>query len=382
MPSEALTKVERIYQDRSNRAKALKKNGRKIFGYFCGLTPVELITAAGIVPFEITGKIKESTGEADAYLEAIACNYLRNCLGRALRGEYSFLDGLVIPHACDILVKLYDIWKYNVKPPYAHFINTPHTRSNPSHQFFRAELGTFKISLEKLIGREITEKELRVSIALHNKNRALVRQLYEFRKPNPPLVLGSEVLKIISAVLSLPVDESNELLKELIRELKERKDRPQNKPGRLLIYGSKLDNAELIEMIEASGAHVVMDDLCFGYRPFAYDVETKGDPLKNIGDHYLDKIPCPRFCADTVVAHQADLQARFGHLLDYAKDYNINGVIIQIITYCDPYAFDLPELREFFKTAGLPVLVLEHDYTMLAIQRLKTQVQAFLEITV
>jgi benzoyl-CoA reductase/2-hydroxyglutaryl-CoA dehydratase subunit BcrC/BadD/HgdB len=238
------------------------------------------------------------------------------------------------------------------------------------------------MSLEKLIGGEITKKDLRVAIALHNENRALVRQLYELRKPNPPLVLGSEVLKIVSAVLSLPVDESNELLKVVIQELRERKDRPQNKSGRLLVCGSKLDNAELIEMIEASGAHIAMDDLCFGYRSFAYDVETRGDPLKNIGDHYLDKIPCPRFCEDTVVSHQADLQSRFGHLLGYAKDYNVNGVIIQIITYCDPYAFDLPELQEFFKAAGLPVLILEHDYTMLTIQRLKTQVQAFLEITV
>ena len=380
MPEEALAKVEQIYQSRSSLAKELKSEGKKIIGYFYGLTPVEIITAADLVPYRISGQIKETVTEVDTYLEVIACPYTRNCLGLALQGKYDFLDGFVMPHGCDNSVKLYDIWKHNIEPAYAHFINIPHTRSQPAHEFFLAELRTFKRSIEKFIGREITEERLSEAIKLHNENRALIRQLYELRKEDPPLVLGSEVLKIISSLLSLPVGESNELLRNVIQELKERKAGSQKKPPRLLIYGSELDNADFIEMVESSGANVVMDDLCFGYRSFAADVETTDNPLKNIAERYLDKLPYPRFYVDRVGTRQEDLEARFGYLQSYAEDFNVNGVIIQLITYCDPYAFDLPDIKEFLIGAGLPVLAIEHDYTLMSIQRLKTQVQAFLEM--
>lgn len=380
MSEEALAKVEQIYQNRSNRVKELKSEGTKIIGYFYGLTPVEIITAADLVPYRITGRIKETVSEADAYLEAIACPFTRNCLGLALQGEYDFLDGFVMPHNCDNSVKLYDIWKHNIKPAYAHFINIPHTRSQPAHEFFLAELMTLKRSIEKFIGREITEERLSEAIKLHNENRALIRQMYELRKEDPPLVLGSEVMKIISCILSLPVEESNKLLRQAIQEVKERKADPKKKLARLLIYGSELDSADFIEMVEANGADVVMDDLCFGYRSFAADVETTGNPLKNITDRYLDKLPYPRFYVDRVGTRQEDLEARFGYLQSYAEDFNVNGVVIQLIIYCDPYAFDLPDIKEFLIGAGLPVLAIEHDYTLMSIQRLKTQVQAFLEM--
>jgi len=380
MPEKALTKVEQTYQNRSSRAEQLKAEGKKIIGYFCCLTPVEVITAAGLIPYAITGYMKEAVTKVDNYLEVIACPYTRNCLELALRGEYDFLDGFVAPHSCDNIVKLYDIWKHNTKPTYSHFINVPHTRSRPSHEFLLAELGVFRKSLERLAGKKITDDKLSEAIRLHNENRALVRELYKLRKKDPPLALGSEIMKIISSILSLPIQESNEFLRDVIQELKTRGYCPQQEPARLLLYGSSLDNAEFLEMVEESGANVVMDDLCFGYRSFATDVEVSGNPLKNIADRYLDNLPCPRFCEDTVVSHQDDLEARFGYLRDYANDFDVNGVILEVVMNCDPYAFDAPELKEFLIASGLPVLVIEHDYTLMSIQRLKTQVKAFLEM--
>lgn len=380
MSEEALAKVEQIFKNRSNRAKELKSEGKKIFGYFSCLTPVEILTAADLVPYAITGNVKEAIPEADTYLEVISCHYVRNTLGLALRGEYDFLDGFIMPHDCDNKVKVYDIWKHVIKPAFSHFINVPHTRSQPSHEFLLAELTTLKRSIEKFTDREITEERLNEAIMLHNENRALVKQLYALRKNDPPLVLGSEVMKIISSILSLPVGEANKLLRNVIQDLKERKDGPRKKPARLLLYGSDIDSADFIEMVEENDANVVMDDLNFGYRTFSTDVKTNGNPLKNIAGHYLNGIHSPRFCEDTVISHQEGLETRFGYLRDYARDFNVNGVIAQTIMNCDPYAFDTPDIKEFFAGAGLPVLLIEHEYTMTSIQRLKTQVQVFLEV--
>ena len=381
MAQQGLTKVEQIYQDRSAGAKELKRRGKRIIGYFCCLTPVEVFTAADLVPYRIMGNVKEAITKADAHLEVIACPYTRSCLDLALQGKYDFLDGFVVPHACDNIVKLYDIWKHNIKPTYAHFLNVPHTLSRPSHEFFLAELGTFKKSLERYVRREITDESLNEAIRLHNKNRALVRELYDLRKKDPPLISGSEVTKTLVCAMSLPVRESNELLTEVIEDVIGRKDRPQKKPARLLIYGSEIDSTDFIEMVEGSGANVVMDDLSIGYRPFAQDVETTNEPLVSLANRYLEKLTCPRFYKDKEGdTHEGDLEVRFGHLQDYAKDFNVNGAILHVIRYCDTFAFDLPDVKEFLTQAGIPVLDFEDDYTVTSIQRLKVRVQAFLEM--
>ena len=70
--SEGLARAEQIYQDRGGRAKELKAEGKKIIGYLCTLTPVELITAAGLVPYRITGSMETPITQYHSYLETIA----------------------------------------------------------------------------------------------------------------------------------------------------------------------------------------------------------------------------------------------------------------------------------------------------------------------
>ena len=376
-----LAKVEQRYRDRSSRAKELRKQGKKIVGYFCCLTPVEIFTAADLVPYRIMGNAKEDITKADAYMEIIACPYVRSSLDLALRNQYDFLDGFVLSHSCDNIVKLYDIWRHNVKPAYAHFINVPHTLSRPSHEFLLEEMKTFKRSVEKLIARELTTENLNEAIKIHNENRALVRELYKLRKKDPPLISGSEVIKTLVCVMSLPVKESNELLKEVIEDAKGRTDGPHKKSARFLIYGSEIDCTDFIDMVEETGANVVMDDLSIGSRPFWHDVEISDEPLRSLADRYLEKITCPRFCrGPDYGTHEDDLEARFGHLHDFTRDFDVNGVILHLMRYCDTFAFDIPDVKEFLGKEGLPVLEIEDEYVVANIPKLKLKVQAFLEM--
>ncbi|MDY6911194.1 MAG: 2-hydroxyacyl-CoA dehydratase family protein [Chloroflexota bacterium] len=375
-----LARVEEIYNNRSVVAEELQSKGNKIFGYFCCYTPVEILTAASVVPFRIMGNVRQPITEADSYLEVIACPYTRSCLNLAVRGEYDFLEGFILPHACDNIVKLYDIWRHNIKPLYSHFINVPHTLSQPSHKFFEADLNYFKKSIESFTESEISAKRLNEAIELHNQNRALVRELYELRKPDPPLISGSEVIKILVAVMSLPVEEANDLLRDVIKDIESRENGPKKEPARLLVYGSEIDNTDFIEMIEESGANVVMDDLGVGARPFWHDVGISEEPVRELATRYLEKITCPRTFRGGEGSHQDDLEVNFGHLRDYARDFNANGAIIHVMRYCDTFALDLPDAREFLNGIGLPVIDIEDEYTVMSIQRLKTRVQAFTEM--
>jgi len=378
--SEGLARAEQIYQDRGQRARELKDEGKKIIGYLCSFTPVEMITAADLVPFRITGSMKQPITEAHSYLETIACPFTRSAFDLALKGNYSFLDGYVIPHACDNIVKLYDIWAHNIEHAYAHFVNVPHTLSLPSFQFFEAELNTFKKSLERFVGHAIAAEELDRSIRLHNEQRALVRQLYQFRKKAPPPISGAEMTKVLVAAMSLPVNEANELLEEIITEVGNRGDGQEKKASRLMIYGTGNEDAMFIEMVEQSGAQVVVDDLCFGTRPYWYDVEITDNPLAGIARSYLEKINCPRTYRQSPGSHQEDLENRFGYIYEFARDFKVNGIIFYILRYCDTHAFDAPDLKEYLEGKGLPVLQIEEEYPIGNVTRLKTMVETFLEM--
>src|SRR4030066_13433 len=122
------------------------KNKRDHIGAYI---PLEIITAAGLIPFRIKGNFSGPITKADGHMETIVCSVVRSCFDMSLKGKYDFLDGLVIPHGCDSMSRTYDIWKYTLGLPYSHFINMPHSTDDSSVEFFKAVLNTFRKSLGK-----------------------------------------------------------------------------------------------------------------------------------------------------------------------------------------------------------------------------------------
>jgi len=259
-------------------------------------------------------------------------------------------------------------------------MNVPHVIHPSSHKFFRKEIVAYKKAIEEYTGEEITDKKLREAIELHNENRRLVRQLYDLRKPDPPLIRGSEITETIVAGMSLPVQEFNQLLRDLINELPNRKDGPEKRTARLLVYGSELDDHAFLQVIEDGGANVVMDDLCIGSRMYWPIIDITDDPLDGLTNRYLDKIVCPRTFRGYPDTREQDLDLRFGYLKQYADEFKVNGVVLYILSFCDIHEFNVPDMRDYFSKFGLPVLHIEDDYTMAAVGQVKTRVQAFVEM--
>jgi benzoyl-CoA reductase subunit C len=377
-------RVQAIYQDRTQRAKELQQAGNKIFGYLCIYPVLEMLTAMGIVPFRLFGDIAESITKANTYLPAVVCPFLRSCLDLGLKGKYSFLDGIITSHICDVGSGLPDIWNYAVKTRYSYHLDTPHTLRQSSVEYNRKLLEAFQASLEQYTGQQLTREKFLEAIAKHNEQRALVRVLYDLKKMEPPLVSGSETIRIIKSIQSLPVDEGTDLLREVISEARNRKNGPAKKSKRLMIWGSILDNTIMVDMIESLDANVVMDDTCVGSRPYFNDVKITDEPLEGLADHYLKHIKCPRtFIADYYAQqknHVEDLKRRYGYLGDYAREWKADGVIMEALRYCDTHGFEIPSVKDYLNEIGLPSISLEHDYTQGTVATLKTRVQGFLEI--
>jgi benzoyl-CoA reductase/2-hydroxyglutaryl-CoA dehydratase subunit BcrC/BadD/HgdB len=103
------------------------------------------------------------------------------------------------------------------------------------------------------------------------------------------------------------------------------------------------------------------------------------DPLDGIAVRYLG-VHCPRSFVPKTETREKDLEARYGHIGRFIGQWRVNGAIFYIVRYCDTCELEGPDLREYLSGMGLPVLMIEDDYSVSTIGQLRTRVQAFLEM--
>ncbi len=349
-----------------------KETGKPVIGYLCCFAPPEIISAAGAIPYRITGEPGADNSAADACTEPYGCTYVRNILARAIEGKFDFLDGLVISHSCDMVQRLYGIWTYYYPLPYSYLFNVPHQVSPWAQDFYKRELVFFKESLEKFTGNSVSDDLLKQAISEQNINRAMIRKLYDLRKDNPPRIDGSEILNLLMSGGVLPAESFNKLLKETLASVEQR-DLGNFKKPRLMIWGSIMDDPALFKMVEEAGAAVVADDTCIGFRVWDKDVPETENPYEGLTEHYFLNFQCPRTDRGPGVK-------RFDYILDRVREYNADGVIGYCISFCDPHKLDYPDLRDYLKKEGYPLLLIDDNYSFEPEEAIKTRIQAFLEM--
>jgi len=183
--------------------------------------------------------------------------------------------------------------------------------------------------------------------------------------------------------MSLPAGEGNDLLGEVLDEVRTRTDGPEKKPVRLMVWSSTLDDAEIMQVLE-TGANVVMDESCGGVRPYRGEVELTEDPVEGLAHYYLNEITCARTFREATIGgtskdYRSDLHSRFGYLRRLVEEWMVDGVVILLVRYCDPFAFEVPSLRDYLDRIGVPSTYVEYDYSEGALAPLRTRVEAFLE---
>ncbi len=350
-------------------AKQWKAEGKRVVGWSCSYTLEELVHAARALPVMVFGET-ETTRLADVHLPINCCSFVRSCLNSALKGDYNYLDGFVASNSCDNRNKVFDYWRQHVEIPYIHFINTPRKNTESALNFFYEESLRFKASLEKFVGATISETMLEKAVAVYNGNRQLLKQVYELRKKNPPLLSGVEALQIVLSSMVTPKEWHSRLLSQFLDEVPDRSD-PPKKGLRLLVSGSVMDTIELVKTVEALGGSVVADDWCTGSKYFWNPVESSSDPLRAICKRYLDKAPS---------SFMFKSKNRFAHTIQMAKQFKAEAAIIFSLKFCDTHLFDAPQLVEELEATGLPVLSLEWEHALSGVAQLKTRIEAFLEM--
>lgn len=360
---------KRAFLNRYRLAEERKKSGQRVIGWMCIYVPEELFMAAGMLPIRIFGGA-EKTPRADAHMYSNTCSFVRSCLEEAFEGHYSFLDGLVTTNTCDHIRRLYDVWGYYQKLPFMKLFDQPQKVNEDALQRYLGQIKQLKDGLEQTFGVQITDQALGEAIETCNRTRALLHQLYELRKSDPPLITGAETLEIVRTAMVLPKEEFNRMLERFLETLPT--DAPKKASGkvRLFITGSELDQPEYVALIEELGGSIVADDVCMGSRYFWDLVELKGNPLEDLAQRYFTHSPCPRM---------RPAKLRHDHIRKMVQEFGVQGAIHETIKFCDLFGMDYPLSRDLFAELGIPLLPLSREYSLAGIGQMKTRVQAFLE---
>lgn len=349
-----------------------KEEGGGIVGYFCSAMPVEMITAAGLLPFRVRATGSTGTELSDSYFSSINCSFPRHAFNMALRGEYDFLNGLVIFNSCDHVRRIYDHWIRQLKTPFVQILSLPKKAEDAQVEWFREELSILRGSMQDHFGVEITDEKLREAIALHNGSRRALRRIYELRKGAAPPLSGAEVLAVTVAGTALPQAAYSRLLDELLEDLATAAGHTGYR-ARLMIIGGLLDNPDYLRVIEDQGGLIVADSLCFGSRTLWRDVdEGVRDPLTALAKYYIaDRPSCPRM--------YAEYPNRVEFLTNMIKEFRVDGVIFQRLAFCETWGFEQYSLTNDFRERNIPLLCMDREYTLGGVGQLRTRVQAFLE---
>ena len=357
------------YRNRHQLAEGWKKGGRRIFGYICNYTPEEIIYAAGIIPVRLRGTT-ENIDLVDAHLPTFCCPFTRSYLDQALKGRYSYLDGVIFAKTCDMPRVIPGIWKRNIKTPYQWYLPVPGKNNDEAIKLWVHELRLFKGSLEKYTGQNISDESLKKAIKVYNENRSLVGKLYKLGLKDSPPLSGSQMFGILLSGLVMPKEEHNGMLQKLLDGLSDAGTTGEERV-RLMIAGNTLEAVELLQAVEENGGDIVIDDLDIGHRYYGSTVDEAVEPLKALAERYLRKVPCP-------CKHPAE--PRIERMLELAEEYRVKGVILLSQKYCDTHLYESPYIEKRLKDKGINVLHVEHSDIGWVGGKFKTMVRAFIEM--
>lgn len=349
-----------------------KSQGGNVIGYFCSAFPEELPAAAGILPVRLRATGSTSTELSDTYLSPVNCSFPRHALNTALDGGYDFIDGMVMFNSCDHIRRVYDHWIRQLDTAFVEILSWPKKAEAEQVAWFRSEFARLREGLEKHFDLEIHDDAIREQIALHNKGRRLLREIYEMRKQAAPPITGAEMLTLTVASTAMPQALVNELLEELVAELRNAEGISDYR-ARIMMLGGELDNPELIAIIEDQGALVVTDSLCFGSRLLWAEVEEDSDdPLQALAQYYLaDRPACARMFTE--------YDRRAAYIREMMSAFKVDGAIFERMAFCEIYGFEQFSLTNDFEEWGVPLLCLDREYMLSAVGQLRTRVQAFVE---
>ncbi|HSP13132.1 MAG TPA: benzoyl-CoA reductase subunit C [Thermoanaerobaculia bacterium] len=325
--------------------------GRMAIGHMPIYVPRELIHAAGMLPVGVVGggdRLEIIRG--DAFFQSYICRIPRSTIELALSKRLDVLDGMLFPSICDVIRNLSGMWSILFPDRYVRYVDVPQNFEGPvGGLFWKHELQTMRDDFARMAGHNISDDDLRNSIAVYNENRRALRDLYHLRSRQPWVFPLSEVYLFLRAGNVLPPEDHTAMLRAYMKLAPLDTSRREQDRSRVVLVGMFCEQPPhgLLLTIERAGCWPVDDDLLLGLRWLQGDVKVTSDPLDDLVYAYLQQ------SASTASRYAPDGK-RGAWLIDSVVRNNAEGVVFCAPSFCDPALLDQPMLVAALDKLGIP----------------------------
>ena len=357
-----------------------KEQGRKVIGTFCVFVPEELVLAVDGVCVGLCAGAELGFEEAEKYLPRNTCSLIKSAFGFKIAKVCPYIEStdlIVGENTCDGKKKAYESYQDLVGNLYV--MDLPQMKTAEGRSLLKAEYLRFAKKLENLSGKKITVESLQKGITIANEKRKAMHRLAALRNADPTPISGLDALlanQIFFYDDPIRFTASvNALCDELEARVKEGFGISKKGAARLLVSGCPMavPNWKVPFIIENSNAVIVGEEMCTGERGTQNLVKGQGTTVEALIDQLVDRyfrIDCAVFTPNP---------GRLDHIKQMVKDYKADGVLHYGLQFCQPYQIESKALERELEKEGIPVLLLETDYSQEDAGQIKTRVDAFIE---
>ncbi|GAB1256385.1 hypothetical protein NBRC116494_08870 [Aurantivibrio plasticivorans] len=358
--SDIASLLKTLSEDRLVVAKRHKAEGKKVIGYISNNVPLELIDAAGILPVHLAGIPGESTPLADRFLEPAFDPWSRSIFNRLLRGDYDFLDAIVLPRTHDSFQRLYYYLceiershpEFSLPPIY--LLNLLHTDRKSTRNYNRAQFDDFKAYLST-IGSEITNQRLSTSIERYNQLRIQLKYFSDLRADRTRFFSNTLCYQTYAASQSFPVNTAIDVALYACEQFSEKPDKERFL--RLIVAGNGLDYPLLHTVLDRHNCLLVGEYHSLGN----HFLDT---PLINIDDNsdLTDKL-VDHYQLHTISGRSFDSSAN--NLLDFSHSQQADAVLFHYLLKEEALAWHYPAQQRAIVDSGLSTeLMIDQPYQL------------------
>lgn len=328
-----------LFSEAVTAAVALRAaTGRKIVGYLGAGVPIEIIEAAGLIPFRI-GVFQPSLKSVERFLEMGDSDVVAQLANAMLDDSYAFLDHVVVGNTPTFNITLF------------HFVRESR-RLDPSfpappmtfHEMHHGEsetIAAFNVeSCRRLadqlsaIGTKVTDASLRAAIEKTNARRQELARLRALRRQSP-CASGTDALTALTRwqlFTEQPLADPPLQTREL---------------PRVLFSGSDVGHFDHYSIVESAGCTIIADDHDWGEEALLSAVDTRSDPFIAIATRYANQTPR---------SARWSREKRITSLVKRAVEAKANGVVFWISDEDQASSWDVPALTDALAAQGIATL--------------------------
>ena len=350
----AFTRLKSAYDGRKQVLAGWKQSGKGVVCIAGYDVPEEIILAAGMLPFRVTGYYGGERVSAEKYLE-YSFGAIWKGLWESIAEDYAgLMDYLVFSSSSDMFLKLFYYFRtmQRLEPErplpelkYLDFELVEHVFKTQERN--ERELRDLIGTVEGWSGRKITADALKEAIAPEAYVVSLCVEGKQLSSPAFAEALRrAQAARMAFVIGGSMVMEKREAI-EAVRTVTEAAKAWDKAAGERVYYvGSPQETTEVYELAEASGLNIVGEDHDMGARMFDTQVRTAIEPVSALAERLLNRMPS---------SEKGSISARVRAIGEKLEETGADGFLTYMNNNDEAYVWDYPSIRKnVLEPRGIP----------------------------